>query len=315
MKNLFFSILVTLTLCFLAISDVSAQKFSGYIFRAGLNASSTSIKNMTYKDQQIFLPGGTVTGIVELEGAKATTLAIPVGVEVFTKNIYFSTEMSFGLRGSVQSNGRFNKSIMRDGVFDIRLAFGDYFNENMGIMGGIHYKYQALNSPNFVGTSSTTSGGNRDVIRASDALTNSTTSGNPFNTSIFNDRIGGNMPGVNVNYFYSPNEKVMIRGTYLISYIVPAGKFPTRGIGHQIEGSICYVTSEDSDERFGVILTAGFQSRNMRAASAVDVQTNIQKYNIPEANANSLFANISVILPGKILNGIGRVMSSAMWVF
>jgi hypothetical protein len=171
-----------------------------------------------------------------------------------------------------------------------------------------------MNSPNFIGTSSTT-GGNSGVINASDALTNNSTGGNQFNIDIFNNRIGGHMPGLNVNFFYSPNNSVMIRGSYLASYIVSANKFPTRGIGHQLEASICYVTSEDSDERFGIIFTGGFQSRNMWSASAIDVQTNTQKYNIPSSGANSLFANISIILPGKVLNAIGRVASYSMFVF
>ena len=309
MKKILFSIL-----CVLAVSDTFAQQFSGYIFRTGFNVTSTSITNLTYKDQEIFLPSGTVTGLVNLEGGQATTIAIPVGVEVFAKHLYFSTEMSFGLRGSVQPKGNYNKSIMRDGIFELRLAFGGYFNENMAVMGGFHYKYQLLNSPNFVGTSNTT-GGNSGIIKASSALDGGTTGGNQFNTNIFNDRIGGHMPGLNVNFFYSPNERVMVRGTYLASYIVPPGQFPTKGIGHQIEGSICYVTSEDSDERFGVIFTGGFQSRNMWATSAIDVQTNVQKYNLPRAGTNSLFANLSLILPGKILNGIGRVASYSMFVF
>ena len=312
MKKTLFPTLCSLILSFLAISDVSAQKFSGYIFRLGLNASSAKVNNFTYTDKLIFLPNGTPErSISNFADATTTTFAVPVGVEVFTKNIYFSTEISFGLRGSIQPNTGYNKSISRDGVFDVRLAFGGYFNENMAVMGGVHYKYQSLKSPNFTGDNP----GNGGVRGAGFLFEQGTNNPNNQVGNLFSDRIGGNMPGLNVNYFYSPNEKVMIRGTYLASYIVPAAKFPTRGIGHQIEGSICYVTSEDSDERFGVMLTAGFQSRNMWAASAVDVQTNVQKYNYPSTSANSLFVNLSIILPGKVLNGIGRVASSAMWVF
>ena len=311
MKNLFFSILGTLTLSFLAISDVSAQKFSGYIFRAGLNASSTKVSDFTYTDNLIFINNTQERKLENFADAAATTFAIPVGVEVFAKNLYFSTDVSFGLRGSIQPGTSYNKSISKDGVFDVRLAFGGYFNENMAVMGGIHYKYQSLKANNFMNDNP----GNGGVRGAGFLFEQGTSNPNNQVGNLFNDRIGGNMPGLNVNYFYSPNEKVMIRGTYLISYIVPAAKFPTRGIGHQIEGSICYVTSEDSDERFGVILTAGFQSRNTYSAFDTDAQTNKQKYNYPGVSANSLFVNLSIILPGKVLNGIGRVMSSNVWFF
>ncbi len=306
MKNLFFSIL-----CLLAVSDAFAQRLSGYIFRMGINASSTKVKNFTYTDKLVYLPSGTERGLENFAGAQATTFAIPIGVEVFGKNIYFNTDISFGLRGSIQPNTNYNKSISKDGVFDIRLAFGGYFNENMAVMGGIHYKYQSLKAPNFTNDNPANSG-----IRGAGFLFEQGTN-NPNNQvgNLFNDRIGGNMPGLNINFFYSPNAKVMVRGTYLASYIVPAAKFPTRGIGHQIEGSICYVTSEDSEERFGVMLTAGFQSRNMWAASAIDAQSNVQKYSYPSTAANSLFANLSIILPGKVLNAVGRVASYSMWVF
>lgn len=312
MKNRLFSILGALGLCFLTISSVSAQKFSGYIFRVGLNASATKVNNFTYSDNLIFLPNGTQErSIGNFASASATTFAIPVGVEIFGKNIYFNGEASFGLRGSIQPNTNYNKSISKDGTFDLRLAFGGYFNEEMGIMGGIHYKYQSLKSPNFTSDN----GANGGVRGAGFLFEQGTNNPNNQGGNLFNDRIGGNMPGVNINYFYSPNSKVMIRGTYLISYIVPAAKFPTRGLGHQIEGSICYVTSEDSDERFGLILTAGFQSRGMWSASAVDAQSNLPKYDYPKTAANSLFANLSIILPGKILNGLGRVASYGMYIW
>ncbi len=308
MKNLLFSIL-----CLLAVSDAFAQRLSGYIFRVGINASSTKVNNFTYTDKQIFnsITGVESRSLENFAGAQATTFAIPVGVEVFGKNIYFNTEISFGLRGTIQPNTNYNKSISKDGTFDVRLAFGGYFNENMGIMGGIHYKYQSLKVPNF----SSDNGANGGVRGAGFLFEQGTNNTGNQAGNLFNDRIGGNMPGINVNFFYSPNAKVMVRGTYLASYIVPAAKFPTRGIGHQLEASICYVTSEDSDERFGVILTAGFQSRSMWAASAIDAQSNKFKYSYPNTAANSLFANFSLILPGKILNGVGRVASSAMWIF
>lgn len=311
MKNLFFSIL-----CLVAVSNAFAQRLSGYIFRTGLNVSSTKITNFTYTDKQIFntITGAESRSLENFADAQATTFAIPIGVEVFGKNIYFNTEISFGLRGNIQPNTNYNKSISRDGTFDVRLAFGGYFNENMGVMGGIHYKYQSLKAPRF-SEDNGANGGVRGAGLLFEQGTTTTGSNGNLAGNLFNDRIGGNMPGVNVNFFYSPNEKLMVRGTYLASYIVPAAKFPTKGIGHQIEASICYVTSEDSDERFGVILTAGFQSRNMWSASAVDVQSNKFKYSYPETGANSLFANLSLILPGKVLNGIGRVASSSMWIF
>ena len=311
MKKILFPTLCSLILSLLAVSDVFAQKFSGYIFRTGLNASATKVNNFTYTDNLIFINNTQERRLENFADAAATTFAIPVGVEVFAKNLYFSTEMSFGLRGSIQPSTSYNKSISKDGVFDVRLAFGGYFNENMAVMGGIHYKYQSLKANNFTNDNP----GNGGVRGAGFLFEQGTSNPNNQVGNLFNDRIGGNMPGLNVNYFYSPNEKVMIRGTYLISYIVPAAKFPTKGIGHQIEGSICYVTSEDSEDRFGVALTAGFQSRNMYSAFDTDAQTNQQKYNYPGVSANSLFANLSIILPGKILNGIGRVASYSMWVF
>ncbi len=308
MKKIFFSIL-----CLLAVSDAFAQRLTGYIFRMGINASSTKVKNFTYTDKQIFnsTTGVESRSLENFADAQASTFAIPVGVEVFGKNIYLSTEFSFGLRGSIEPNTNYNKSISRDGTFDLRLAFGGYFNDNMAVMGGIHYKYQSLKAPNFTADNPANGG-----VRGAGFLFEQGTN-NPNNQTgnLFSDRIGGNMPGLNVNFLYSPNEKVMVRGTYLASYIVPAAKFPTRGIGHQIEASICYVTSEDSDERFGVILTAGFQSRNMWATSAIDVQSNKFKYSYPNTGVNSLFANLSIILPGKVLNAMGRVASSSMWIF
>ncbi len=311
MKNLFFSILFLLT-----ISSAFAQRLSGYIFRMGINASSTKVKNFTYTDKQIFnsSTGAETRSLENFADAQATTFAIPVGVEVFGKNIYFSSEFSFGLRGSIQPNTNYNKSISKDGVFDVRLAFGGYFNEKMAVMGGIHYKYQSLKSPSFT-NDNPANGGIRGAGYLFEQGFNTTGSNGNLTGNLFNDRIGGNMPGLNVNFFYSPNAKVMVRGTYLISYIVPAAKFPTRGIGHQLEASICYVTSEDSNERFGITFTAGFQSRNMWATSAIDAQSNKFKYSYPNTGANSLFANLSIILPGKVLNALGRVASYSMWVF
>ena len=79
MKNLLFSIL-----CFLVVSDAFAQQLSGYIFRVGINASSTKVNNFTYTDKLIFDVNGVESRSLEnFADAQASTFAIPVGVEVF----------------------------------------------------------------------------------------------------------------------------------------------------------------------------------------------------------------------------------------
>ncbi len=287
----------TIVIIVMCVAGFASQaQFNHAFVRAGYLMGNTKMDNYRYS-------ASLVNGSPEFSNFQEGHLVnrhVPIELEGYSENFLFTMGFALKPKKWVKEHEKSPGLSGTDGTgFSMKLAFGGYFSDNIGLFLGAQYQWNPTEIVNDNVIAAANSSKNFDY----NSFTN--TSHNVMGTDFYHDFNGGNQKGFNANLMIAGGNRTLIRLTAMYDWVIRrtmkgGGEFSPWNIkGNAMTGEAAIYFMFDEDEDIGISLNASYSIRNTQLEQ-------IENTDVPEINFDpgmtmtGLNFSVNLLLPASM---------------